>query len=205
MGAREQDRRHFLILWPFPWTLQPRVPTCGELLNVDYLCTLECRHEGGVGTRTHLNKSVKIDFQPKSKNAVHRGGINQVLRKLVGRKLMCWLLWSIKTKLSLSDLCCVSLNVTRRGQHVLRKRRRIWANSFPITPRGLFSSHPIPFSVSASLSCLSVSHENKLVTMATYRFSPIHGLHPQSTVFFRQSLHGDHSRPSHTSNNRKGT
>lgn len=154
MGAREQDRQHFLILWPFPWTLQPRVPTCGELLNMDYLCTLECRHEGGVGTRTHLNKSVKIDFQPKSKNAVHRGGINQVLRKLVGRKLMCWLLWSIKTKLSLSDLCGVSLNVTRRGQHVLRKRRRIWANSFPITPRGLFSSHPLFFSL---LFCLGLT------------------------------------------------
>ncbi len=53
-----------------------------------------------------------------------------------------------------------------------------------------------------SLSCsslfLSFSHKNKPVTVVTYRFSPIHGLHPQPAVFFWQSLHGDHARPSDT-------
>lgn len=46
---------------------------------------------------------------------------------------------------------------------------------------------------------LSLSHIRRaFVTVVTYRFSPIHGLHPQSAVLFWQSLHGDHSRPSCT-------
>lgn len=49
---------HFLFSYWAQWLL---VQACGGFMDADYRCTFECRHkdEGGVGTWTWLNKTVK--------------------------------------------------------------------------------------------------------------------------------------------------
>lgn len=56
---------------------------------------------------------------------------------------------------------------------------------------GLFRMH-------VKRSVYQMREQNKcVISEIKYRLSSVHGFHPESAVFLRHSLHGDHPRPEH--------